>query len=139
MAMSTASDLNHEAQHELAALRPPCPMLAGIVDHLAFPLTRLTLVSTTVSRTVCFEYRWPQFFEKLSVDPRFVRGTHELYDDALCPRCTILCSIRAAQNFTDTLADRVEIQFRIFACHRSFSCSFCGYKTGPLQTIMAVV
>jgi hypothetical protein len=88
----------------------PCPWLACNRGLFSGSVDSAQSGFQLLHRVPCAsEYRWLQVLEKLSVDPCFVCETHELYDDALCPRCTILCSIRAAQNLTETLADRIEI------------------------------
>jgi hypothetical protein len=61
------------------------------------------------SRPFAPKCRGFQLFEKLPFNFRLVSGAHELYDDTLCPRCTILCRVRATQSFTHTLADGVQI------------------------------
>src|SRR5438445_10276543 len=111
-----------------------CQAVHSLIDHviskswcyiLRHDLLRVPRLSNC-SRT--------QISKRLSVYLHLMSGAHEPDDDSLYPRCTILRRARALQNFTNTFADWVEIGIRVLGCHRRFSCSFCSYKTGLLQT-----
>src|SRR5437588_12653506 len=72
------------------------------------------------------KHRGIQIPEKPSFHLRFVSDAHKSDNDTLCPRRTKLCRARAVHNFATSFTDRVDIWFRVWRFHGSFSYFFCA-------------